>query len=137
MALKNDGTVAAWGNNTYGQVTTSVTATATGAVNATTITLGAANSAIITGMSVTGTGIGNGAVIQSVVTTTVTLSVPNTSAVSAANPLTFSIVGVTSIAAGGSHTLALKNDGTVMAWEPAKRISQIPLTWASRSFRPA
>jgi len=120
VALGSDGSVTAWGDNTYGQTTTSVTATATGAVNATTITVSPANPAISTGMLVTGVGIGNGAIVQSVVTTTVTLSVPNTVAVSAANPLTFSIAGVTSIAAGGLHTLALKNDGTVMAWGAGK-----------------
>ncbi|MCX6867806.1 MAG: hypothetical protein NTV46_16630, partial [Verrucomicrobia bacterium] len=116
VALKNDGTVVAWGSNTYGQTTTSVTATATGAANAFTITLGAANAAIVPGMSVTGVGIGTGAVVLSVVTTAVTLSVPNTSAITNTLPLTFSIVGVKSIAAGGVHTLALKSDGTVMAW---------------------
>jgi hypothetical protein len=75
VALKNDGSVVAWGNNGYGEVTGTPTTEAPYSAIASPVTLG-------------------GQVLS----------------------------GVTAIAAGywigdtGGHTVALKNDGTVVAW---------------------
>jgi alpha-tubulin suppressor-like RCC1 family protein len=173
VALKNDGTVAAWGSNTSGQTTvpgslSGVTAIAAGAFhtlalksngsvvawgagktavtgsinrgqsvippglttltasalipdNTTglidTITLGTANAGIVAGMSVTGPGlsVGSAAKVVSVVGTTVTLSVPNLNTVFTPAQLTFS-TNVVAIAAGYYHSVALKSDGTMVAW---------------------
>lgn len=60
-----------------------VTASATGSISSTTITLSAAPSRTIsTGMLVTGTGIAEGATVATVNNLTITLSLPNTGAVS-------------------------------------------------------
>jgi alpha-tubulin suppressor-like RCC1 family protein len=67
VALKNDGTLVAWGNNEYGQV----------------------------------------------------IGTPTTNQSAQANPVTLDgrvVSGVTAIAAGGFHTLALRTDGSVLAW---------------------
>ena len=69
VALKNDGTVVAWGNNLFGQVTGTPTTNFPYSATASPVTLG-------------------GQVLS----------------------------GVTAIAAGESHTVALKNDGTLVAW---------------------
>ena len=118
LALKSDGTVVAWGRNLEGQTTTTITATATGTVGTNTITLSAANIMIVPGLAVTGVGIGSGAIIQNKDSAglILTLSVPNTAAVVNTQTLTFSIVGAQAVAAGGYHSLALKTDGTVLAW---------------------
>ncbi|MCX6874715.1 MAG: immunoglobulin domain-containing protein [Verrucomicrobia bacterium] len=134
LALKDDGTVVAWGAGkttvagtvNLGQsiipaglttltVSASVPDNTTGLLN--TITLGAANSGIVAGMSVSGPGftVGSGAKVVSVAGTTVTLSVPNANTVFTPAQLTFS-TGVVAIAAGYSHNVALKGDGTVVAW---------------------
>ena len=115
VALKSDGTMVAWGRNVEGQ--TGITATATGAIGATTITLTAANAAIVPGLSVTGVGIGSGAVILSKDASglILTLSVPNTAAVVNSQTLTFFITGAKAIAAGADFTMGLLSTGGVLA----------------------
>jgi alpha-tubulin suppressor-like RCC1 family protein/chitodextrinase len=90
VALKNDGTVVAWGDNSYGQTTipaglTGVTAIAAG--NSHTVALKNDGTVVAWGDNSSGQ-------------TTVPAG----------------LTGVTAIAAGNSHTVALKNDGTVVAW---------------------
>ena len=125
LALKSDGSIAAWGDNTEGQTTVPgglfpVTASATvHAIPASTITT-SVNANIVVGMSVSGPGIGVGAVILSKTgapVTTYTLSVANTTAVQLTGQLlTFGSSFPIAIAAGNAHSLALKGDGTVLAW---------------------
>ena len=90
VALKSDGTVAAWGYDYYGQTTvpaglTGVTAVAAGAYH--TAVLKSDGTVVAWGMNYYG---------QSAVPANLT--------------------GVTAIAAGAYHTMALKSDGTVVAW---------------------
>ena len=114
VALKADGTVAVWGQNLYGQVgngsttspqttpaivpgLTGVVAVAAGGWH--TLALKSDGTVVGWGWNHFGT-VGNGAVL-----------IAQTSPVAAAG-----LTGVVAIAAGGSHSLALKSDGTVMAW---------------------
>ena len=124
--------VVAWGYNTQGQTTiplglttvtvpVSVPRNGDGSVNY--VTLAAQDTRIVVGMPVTGTGlsigtVGAGAKVVSVATAApwnVTLSVPNTNTNAVTSNLTFG-ANVKSIAAGYYHSVALKNDGTVVAW---------------------
>jgi len=89
VALKNDGTVVAWGNNSGGQATvpaglTGVTAIAAGGTH----TVALKNDGTVVAW-------GNNSGGQATVPAGLT--------------------GVTAIVAGGTHTVALKNDGTVVA----------------------
>lgn len=132
VALKSDGTVFAWGDNTENQSTlpgnlnpltrsTSVLPNPTGTVN--TVKLSAVSVDIVPGMSVTGpvgtVGIGAKIVSKDIDGLTLTLSTANeanTNSVSVVKALTFSLPPVTAIAAGNAHTVALRADGTVVAW---------------------
>ncbi|MCX6874729.1 MAG: immunoglobulin domain-containing protein [Verrucomicrobia bacterium] len=130
VALKTDGSVAAWGANGYGQTTVppglaTITATATLPANPNppgtvkTVTLTATNAGIVAGMWVGGPPgtVGTGAVVTSISGTTLTLSVANANTDQTTTSLTFSpATPVTAIAAGAWHTLALKSNGTVVAW---------------------
>ena len=141
LALRQDGTVVAWGAGTtapaspavapaYGQsvipaglttligVASTIPRNDTGLVN--TVTLSAANLGIVAGMLVTGPAntVGLGAKVLSVSGVTVTLSVANRNA-----PFTPTVptllnfyTGVTRISAGYYHSVALRNDGSVVAW---------------------
>ena len=141
LALKSDGSVAAWGAGSAaatvapllgqsfppdaaGVVTVTQTATipANPAGTTSTVTLTAANAKIVAGMLVTGPAntVGLGAKVVSVTgtpATLVTLSVPNLNSPAAVanTPLTFSPV-VKAIAAGYYHSVAAKSDGTVVCW---------------------
>ncbi|MEI6607091.1 MAG: leucine-rich repeat protein, partial [Verrucomicrobiota bacterium] len=120
MALRADGSIVCWGRNLEGQTSTSglspITASATlpGAITtsvnipagpASTVTLAAANAAIVPGMMVTGGApgtIGDGATIVSkdIDGVTLTLSVPNTNAAA--------LTGVTlTFAAQANNTITL------------------------------
>ena len=140
LALRQDGTVVAWGaggptaaNGTAPHLSQSiiplglttligVAATIprndTGLVN--TVTLSAANTGIVPGMLCTGPAdtVGVGARVLSNSGTTVTLSVVNRNAPS--TPTVPTILnfysGVTRISAGYYHSVALRNDGSVVAW---------------------
>jgi alpha-tubulin suppressor-like RCC1 family protein len=129
LALKSDGSVVAWGRTVEGQVTVPAgltTYTNVAATTATRVSGTVTNKVILTtldpavlapGMRVTGTaGIGVGVFIVGVdsASKTLYLSASNTSN-DTATTLTISS-GVTAIAAGYYHSLALKSDGTVVAW---------------------
>jgi len=90
VALKNDGTVVAWGDNSFGQ-----TMVPTGMSGVTAIAAGRAHSVVLKDDG-TVEAWGHNQFEQSTVPTGLT--------------------GVTAIAAGGYHTLVMKNDGTVVAW---------------------
>lgn len=91
LALKADGKVVAWGNNTYGQTNIPTS-------------LGTA-SAIAAGRNVSGAVKADG---------TVVLWGENTYGVVSGLPS--SLANVRQLAIGSDHALALKNDGTVVAW---------------------
>jgi alpha-tubulin suppressor-like RCC1 family protein len=112
LALKNDGTVRAWGWNTLGQLgngtntdsnipvtvssLTGVSAIAAGNVTS----LALKNDGTVRAWGYNGQGqLGNGNNTDSNVPISVS-----------------SLTGITAISAGSSHSLALKNDGTVRAW---------------------
>jgi len=90
VALKSDGTLAAWGNNVYGQTTipiglTGITAIAVGDFH--TVALKSNGTVVAWGSNSSGQ-----------------TNVPA------------GLTGVIAIAAGQAHTVALKSDGTVVAW---------------------
>jgi len=109
-ALKSDGTVVAWGNsaNAYGQTNVPV-----GLSGVTAIAAGNRHTVALTSSGMVVAWGDNGAG-QTTGTPTATFPFSAT-----ANPVTLSgqtLIGVTAIAAGDSHTVALKGDGTVVAW---------------------
>jgi alpha-tubulin suppressor-like RCC1 family protein len=108
VALKNDGTVVAWGYNRYGQVTGTPTLDGPYSATASPVTLGGQ---ILSGVTAIAAGGGHTVALKND-GTVVTWGGQKTPVPVAAQS------GVTAIAAGagGSHTVALKNDGTVVAW---------------------
>ncbi|MEI6607395.1 MAG: hypothetical protein WCP35_18950, partial [Verrucomicrobiota bacterium] len=137
LALRKDGSVVAWGAGTSSTASTgtahltqsyipaglttltNVAATIprndTGLIS--TVTLSAANAGIIPGMLCTGPAdtVGIGAKVLSVSGTIITLSVSNRNASSTPTVLNF-YSNVTAIAAGYYHSVALRNDGSIIAW---------------------
>lgn len=119
LALKSDGTVVAWGRDDSGQVTGSrpILGTILGIIDATHYKLSknlAAGTANLFYDGVAGpTSTSDGSDI--VVADTTTLSAGMTvSAPGIVGPA--GLTNVVAIAAGAYHSLALKNDGTVVAW---------------------
>src|SRR5687767_8745415 len=92
VALKNDGTIIAWGYNKFGGVST----VPGGLSNVVAIAAGGSRSLALKN---DGTVVGWGY-----------------SSFGATTEAPHGLNGVVAIAAGGSHSLALKNDGTVVAW---------------------
>jgi len=90
VALKNDGMVVAWGDNSFGQ-----TMVPTGLSGVTAIAAGRTHSVVLKNDG-TVVAWGGDQFEQSTVPT--------------------GLSGVTAIAAGGYHTLVMKNDGTVVVW---------------------
>ena len=107
LARKNDGTVVAWGSNAWGQTAipaglSGVIAVAAGGEHS----LALKNDGTVVVWGYNGQGQVNG-----------TPNTPESNAV--ANPVTLNgslLNGITSIAAGTEFSLALKNNGTVVAW---------------------
>ena len=91
-------------------LTVSATVPANPSGTTATVTLAAANTNIVPGMSVTGPAftVGAGAKVLSVAATTVTLTVPNANTAPTPATLTFS-TGVVAIAAGYYFSLAMKS----------------------------
>lgn len=130
LGLKNDGTVIAWGNNSYGQTTvpdglTNVTAIAAGGdysfaikADGTVVPWGSngyvGNPAVpsaVTGLTTIAAGDGHGAAIKN--DGTVVTWGANDAHQADIPP---GLSNVIAIAAGSRHTVALKADGTVVAW---------------------
>jgi Regulator of chromosome condensation (RCC1) repeat len=126
MALKANGTVVCWGNNSFGQSTppaglTDVTAISAGnnfsvarKSNGTVVAWGITSSGISTPPS----GLSNATAVSAGQTHSVALKSDGTVVqwgIGVSSP-TSGLTGVTAIAAGFTNSLALKSDGTVVAW---------------------
>ncbi|MFO1499271.1 MAG: RCC1 repeat-containing protein [Verrucomicrobiota bacterium] len=126
VALKRDGTVVAWGNNNFGQVTGTPPTNATYSAIASPVVLGGqlltGVKAIAAGMWHTlalqndGTLVAWGANSSGQVTGTPTPDGPYSAIGSPVALRSQILTGLTAITAGSVHNAALKNDGTVVAW---------------------
>jgi alpha-tubulin suppressor-like RCC1 family protein len=132
VAVKSDGTVVAWGYNGSGQVTGTPTAES---ASATPVTLGGQ---ILSGVTAIAAGGSHTVALKNDGTVVawgnndsgqVTGAPPTNATWSAtASPVTLGrqvLSGVTAIAAGSRHSVALKKDGSVVAWGDP---DQVPVT---------
>ena len=151
LALKNDGSVIAWGNNCFGQATVppglrNVTAIAAGAgghnlalkSDGTVIAWGATNC----GQATIPSGLADIAAVAAGRLYSLALRRNGTVVAWGCNfygqlqppP---GLTNITAIAAGAHHCLALKSDGTVLAWGPASPTPPLSPTTANPPFPPA
>ena len=117
LALKNDGTIWAWGNNSYGQLGTGSTGNSSTPVQVMTsgsvplsgivsVAAGTDQSFAVDGNgNVWAWGFNTGGQLGIGTSTNATLAVQVTG-----------VSGIVAIASSGYHTLALKSDGTVWTW---------------------
>jgi alpha-tubulin suppressor-like RCC1 family protein len=132
LALAGDGTVWAWGDNTYGQLGVPSTDTPSG-YSTTPVSVAGTNLANITKIAAggdfslalkdDGTGAGTGTVWAWGNNTNGQLGIPNTTTVNNySEPQQVvkadgsALAGIINIAAGGSHGLAIDKDGNIWAW---------------------
>jgi hypothetical protein len=126
LALRSDGTITAWGNNTYGQ--TNVPANATNAIavaaggqqslallqNGTVVQWGLTNAAIPAGLgNVTAIAAGTNFCLALLSNATVVAWGNNTYG---QTNVPANLTNVMAIAAGGTHALALLQNGTIVSW---------------------
>jgi alpha-tubulin suppressor-like RCC1 family protein len=122
LALKSDGTIWGWGSNGNGQLGNGSTATqVTSPVQVSSTSLGTTVVAIAAGSSHSLALRSDGAVFAWGLNTNGQLgdgtSTQRTSPVQVRDAVgTAFLTGIVAIAAGNSHSLALKSDGTVFAW---------------------
>ncbi|OIN94314.1 MAG: hypothetical protein AUJ20_01115 [Comamonadaceae bacterium CG1_02_60_18] len=110
VMMNSDGTVSAWGENTYGQLgdgtsATSVFTQVSGLTSVVAISAGYSHSAVLRADGTVWTWGRNDL-----------YELGDGTATARSTPVQVSITGVKAIAAGAEHTLALKIDGTVWAW---------------------
>ena len=129
VALKNDGTVVAWGDNYYGQTTVPVGLSGVSAISAGSYhTVALKNDGTVwawgrndDGQTTVPIGLSDVSTIAAGSDHTVALKTDGTvvawgSDFSGQTTVPVGLNGVSAIAAGYGHTVALKTDGTVVAW---------------------
>lgn len=120
LALKGDGTVVAWGRDDSGQVsgTVPIFGTILTVINPTQLQLSQGLAAATQNLSFNGgstqSATSNGTDIVTVADTTGLVPGMVVTGTTVLNPA--SLTGIVAIGAGAFHSLAVKNDGTVVAW---------------------
>ena len=120
LALKEDGTVVAWGRDDSGQVsgTAPIFGTILAVINPTQVQLSQSLAAATQDLSFNGgstqSATSNGTDVVTVTDATALIPGMVVTGTTVLNPA--SLTGIIAIGAGAFHSLAVKNDGTVVAW---------------------
>ena len=114
-------------------ITGSTTASATGSSGTQSITLGAGNTAINVGMSVSGTGIPAGATVFSISGTALTINLLTNAAVSGTLTFTGSTTGIVTASSGTSLTVKYSGMNTGTGWTITGQTSGATQTVATKS----